>query len=203
MTGRLIVIEGGDAAGKQTHTRLLAAKLGAARFAFPDYETPAGRVILSFLKEELLCVSGDGEIPPTVNAMVLQALMLTNRMERVADICDTLRHGDVVLDRYSASAQVYGALDGLEPDWLETIQTMLPPPDLWLLIDLPIDEGFKRRPERRDRYEKNRDLMQQVRESYLALWSRMSLEEPGRWKVIDGMGTKEEVADRIWQAALP
>ncbi len=32
----LIVIEGGDAAGKQTQSKLLAEKLNAARFAFPN-----------------------------------------------------------------------------------------------------------------------------------------------------------------------
>lgn len=197
---RLIAIEGGDAAGKQTHTKLLAARLGATRFAFPDYETTAGRAILSMLKEEWDPLHpGDITPDPHLRALVLQSLMLTNRMERVSDIHAALGQGDVVLDRYSASAVVYGRLDGLDREWVEGIQAHLPRPNLWLLLDVPVEEGFKRRPERRDRYEKDRDLMQRVRESYLAMWSAMSLTEPGRWKIVDGVGTKEEIADRIWK----
>jgi len=50
----IIVIEGGDQAGKKTQTELLAKTLKARKlktkvFSFPDYTTPIGKKIKSYL----------------------------------------------------------------------------------------------------------------------------------------------------------
>ena len=50
MRGKLIVIEGTDCSGKETQTRLLVDRLNregirAERLAYPDYDTPTGKII--------------------------------------------------------------------------------------------------------------------------------------------------------------
>lgn len=226
----IICIEGADATGKATQSKILAESLGARHFSFPDYETPAGREILRNLKSDrAVKLAGNDRI---ANALVLQSLMLTNRMERGADLRAAMRAGHVVLDRYDASALVYGTLDGLDPMWLRETNQQLPVrPDLYLLLDAPVEEGFKRRPERRDRYEADRAFLEKVREGYLRLFAeqqearvrqiveahaarnRPAFDKNGTrqsplylpvevpWITIDGTGSVEEVAARVAAAA--
>lgn len=221
----IICIEGGDACGKATQSKILAERLGAARFSFPDYETPAGAAILSNLKGEWSACgdheSGEGLATwPGTNAMVLQSLMATNRLERGADLRKASARGPVVLDRYDASSIVYGGLDGLDPKWCAAVNEQLPVrPDLYILLDAPVDEGFRRRPERRDRYEKDRAFLEKVRVAYLQLFTDRQLarvrsldewpaifgkgattEVGTPWRVVDAVGTIDEVAERVRQA---
>lgn len=219
----IICIEGGDASGKATQSKILADRLGCPRFTFPDYETPAGKAILGNLKNEWAgaswhAYSGTHRLDKQTNALVLQSLMATNRLERGAELREAARAGHVVLDRYDASAMVYGGLDGLDPAWIAAVNAQLPVrPDLYLLVDVPVDEGFRRRPERRDRYEKDRSYLERVREGYLRLFAERQaarsremraysgappLGTPARWVTIDGLGAVETVAERIWNACV-
>jgi dTMP kinase len=216
----IICIEGGDAAGKATQSRRLARALNAELFTFPDYATPAGKAILGNLKRDWNVgeYAGAGVLHHSaleprrhdlLNAMVLQALMATNRLERGADLRTAAARGHVVLDRYDASGIVYGGLDGLDPAWVAGVNAQLPVrPDLYILIDVPVDEGFRRRPERRDRYEADREYLERVRIAYLRLFKERQAARtvggpPGaRWRVVDGLGTEDEVAARIAAAAL-
>ena len=51
----IIAIEGGDQAGKKTQSQLLVNKLNSTKlktklFSFPDYTTPIGKEISSYLE---------------------------------------------------------------------------------------------------------------------------------------------------------
>ena len=179
----IVVLTGGDASGKATQSRILAERLGAALFTFPDYSTTIGKAILGNLKGEWYVTSGWDETDSGgdsyirreayTNALALQSLMNTNRIERTADLKAAALRGHVICDRYDVDALVYGALDGLEPAWLEGINAQLPvKPDLYILLDVPVDEGFKRRPARRDRYERDVKRMEDVRVAYLKLFTQ-------------------------------
>lgn len=212
----IIAIEGGDTMGKATQSKLLAAKLDAVRFTLPFYETPAGQAILANLKEEwsaraalvpianlpyvrrLLDARGLGNPDKAINAMVLQSLMMMNRLELMPEIKATLQEGkSIVFDRYTPSAIVYGATDGLDVQWVELINSSMPPADVCILLDGPVSTGFERRPERRDRYEKDHAFLQRVREEYLALFQRAPSRLARRWCVVDAIGTVDEVHERI------
>jgi len=199
-------ITGSDACGKATQAKILAERLGAALFSFPNYESPTGKAILGNLR-------GSWEIHrdsnadhhegcykvPEVNALVLQALMNANRVESTAALKAAERKGHVVCDRYDVDALVYGALDGLDADWLEMLNDNLPfKPDVYILLDVPVEEGFKRRPQRRDRYEADVKRMEQVRAAYLELFR--SRENEGNWRVVDGIGSIDDVSARVWTA---
>jgi thymidylate kinase len=119
-------------------------------------------------------------------------------LEALPQITDALSRGPVIFDRYFASALVYGGLDGLDASWLYRAQMeSMPKPNLYLLLDIPVEESIRRRPERRDRYESNIEYMNKVRTAYRALWAEKT------WQLIDGVGTIEEVTHRIMKSILP
>jgi dTMP kinase len=208
----IIVIEGMDAAGKATHSKLVAEKLGGTRFSFPNYETDTGRAILAHLKKAWVCAeeNDDAEsaqqLVPSSNlldAMVFQSLQTVNRLEILPAIYKALAEGPVVFDRYWQSGTVYGGLDGLDYDWLRhTQQDPMPSADVNILIDIPVEEGFRRRPDRRDRYEANRDFLEEVREDYLKLWTSCGEGVDSRWRIINGLGSVDEVHARIMSVII-
>jgi dTMP kinase len=173
----IIAFEGGDACGKATQTKLLAERLKAKLFSFPDYSTLTGKLILGHLKKHWVCaMTQEGlsaQHPPgphplnDLTAATFQALMTVNRLELLPQILEARTRGNIVFDRYYKSGLVYGKLDFLDPAWIKLIQAPLPEPDVWILLDVPVEEGFRRRPERRDRSEQDRTYLERVRLEYL------------------------------------
>ena len=202
----IVCLTGNDASGKATQSKILAEAIGAALFAFPNYDSPTGKAILGNLQ-------GSWEIHrdsnadhhegcykvPEVNALVLQSLMNANRIERTSELRIAASQGHLVLDRYDVDALVYGALDGLDPTWLEMLNDNLPfKPDVYILLDVPVEEGIKRRPTRRDRYEKDTARMAAVSAAYVKLFRER--EKWDNWRIVDGTGTIEEVSARVREA---
>lgn len=190
------------------------------RVKFPNYETPTGKLILLKLQDkwglEMRPRSGAdeqtwGEMVKSfdhANALVLQSLMLTNRFE-VADEIEravVVEGRNVVLDRYSPSAFAYGMADGLDYKWIESIHTRLPKAHC-VFIDIPVEESFKRRPERTDAYEANKDRLSKARANYLHLFERMGVDtsywqgdvrtSASGYSIVNGLGTIDQVQERI------
>jgi dTMP kinase len=203
----IICIEGIDAAGKATQSKLLAERIEGSVRAFPDYTTPTGLLIGSHLKgdwDARQIWGGVGDMPsPEIDGLVFQALMTVNRLEHAVSISAERERGrHLVLDRYWPSGVVYGQDDGLDRDYLINIHTWLPQADVYLLLDVDPRESVLRRPERRDRYEKRAGLMERAAKRYRELWTHMDALYPrfyGKWCEIDGRGTIEEVHERIYE----
>jgi dTMP kinase len=211
----IVAIEGLDASGKATQSKLLAEKLGGTRFSFPNYESPTGELIRGHLEKKwgVKCVSWPrdrhvGHEEQRLDATVFQSLQTVNRIESLPAICEAMYRGPVVVDRYWASAVVYGVLDGLDRDWLMATQAApMPKAAVWILLDTPVEESFKRRPKRRDRYEVDHPYLERVRGEYLRLFNeqrntmRMSMPDGHswlqEWHVVDGLGTVEQVHERV------
>ena len=209
-----VAIEGLDSSGKATQAERLTLRLNrvTARpcklLSFPRYDTTVGRVIKRHLRgtvslrEEHSIDSSDHTIDGfTVHrlvpedALMFQCLMLADKAEVARQITATLSNGaHVVCDRWIASALCYGQADGLDGVWLTRIHDMLPEANLNIFIDVPPEEALRRRLEARDRYERDREKQARVRENYKALWS---CGVPS-YVTVDGLGTVEEVAERIW-----
>lgn len=203
-----IAIEGIDGCGKSTQIELLAKKLNAVTFHFPDYTTPIGQLILSHLKEEWKADS-DALVRPSlapqhredlkyVDSLVFQALQFANRLEKSEDVSDALRAGHVIADRYIASGIVYGSADGLEQTYLEKTQRLLKQPDVNILLDITAEESYKRRPGRRDRYEKQSGFLDVVSRLYRDLWARKQQENANnkhapKWVTIEGTQSVERI----------
>jgi thymidylate kinase len=123
----IIEIEGCDGVGKTTVARLLAEKIGAEYFKFPDRSTPTGKVIADMLTGKTM-----------LEATTFQALNIVNRLEKAAELdqCYASKFNHCVCDRYVQSAVVYGSQDGLDPAWLATVAgtQAIPEADLHVLL---------------------------------------------------------------------
>ncbi len=182
----IIVIEGGDQAGKKTQSELLAKALRARRlktkvFSFPDYSTHIGREIKNYLR-------GTRKFPP----QVIHCLLAANRWEKLTEIkkADS-KNSILIMNRYVQSNLVYGLVNGLKLNWLEGLDAGLPKPDLVIVLHVSQKDSFKRKKSIRDKFEKNREFSKKISKTYL------SLAKNKHWKIVDGTGTKEEVHKSI------
>ena len=187
----LIAFEGLDQSGKETQARTLRARLEEAGrrvrpVSFPDYETPIGQEIRRAL-------AGEREFGPDV----MQLLYVANRLEWRPRLDRWLLDHDIVIcDRYRASSIAYGEAQGLDPRWLEDIQTTLPRATITLLLDIAPETAVKRKSTGRDKYERDMGLLERVRASY-----RRQASE-GQWALIDGEAEKDEVTKAVEAAVL-
>lgn len=175
MRGALVVLEGIDQAGKMTQAQALqsavrAAGLGCEVLHYPDYDTRIGRLIRAFLLDGVA-------LDTHARAMLFAA----NRWEKDAGLraaCE--RNAVVCVDRYSASNIVYGLSQGVDAAWLQGLEAGLLPADLTVLVDIAPAESQRRKSQERDDYERNVQLLETARASYLRMATRDD------WAVVNG-----------------
>ena len=189
LAGKLVAVEGIDQAGKRTVCRWLVNELRGRGvpseiIGFPDYTTALGEVIAQFLQSK-----------HSYPLEVRQHLYAANRWERAAEIRTWLGAGRaVIVDRYSASNIAYGIAQGLDPKWVQRIESGLPTADITLLLDIPPEVSLERKPYQRDAYEARLDLLAGARAAYLDL-----ARDPS-WHKIDAVADRDTVRDRVLAA---
>lgn len=182
----IIVIEGGDQAGKKTQSALLVkalkkSKIKTKEFSFPDYTTPVGKEIKKFL-------DGKRKFPP----QVIHCLLAANRWEKLYEIKEAqFKNSVIVMNRYYQSNLVYGLANGMDLKWLESLDSGLPKADLVIVLDVTQKQSFSRKKSNRDEFEKNKQFSQKISTTYRKLAKKK------QWKLVDASGTKEEVHKRI------
>jgi dTMP kinase len=187
--GHLIVFEGLDQSGKQTQAERLVAALrerGAeVRFlSFPEYHTAIGAEIGRALH-------GEREY----GSDTLQLLFVANRYEFRPEIERSLADGRIVVcDRYVASTIAYGEAQGLDAEWLTTIQRHMPQPSLTVLLDIAPERSLERKQRARDRYEQDLALLGRVRDSY-----RRQATHDG-WVCLDSSVDRDAVTVAVFSA---
>jgi dTMP kinase len=193
MSGRFVVLEGGDACGKSTQVARLVARLRATHDVVETFEpgaTAAGRRIRS------LVLDGDEPLAPGAEAL----LMAADRSQHVAEVVrPALARGAwVVSDRYVPSSLAYqGAARGLGVDALERLSAWATDgldPDLVIVLDVPDDVAAARRAgSDPDRLEREAEAFHgRVRAAY------RELAGPRGWVLVDGSGDVDTVAEQIW-----
>ncbi|MGA9218050.1 MAG: dTMP kinase [Nitrososphaeraceae archaeon] len=189
--GRIVVIEGMDKAGKTTQSRVLVSALRnkgklCASLDFPDYSTPIGREIKSFL-------DGKRDYPDETKLMLLSA----NRWERKEIIDRMLSNGTIlVMNRYYHSNLAYGVSKNLELDWLMTLDRGLPKEDLCIVLEIRPTISESRSKHAGDLFENDKDLLKNVYKNYRKLAKLFN------WKIINGERSKEEVSRDILNMVL-
>ena len=189
----IIVIEGGDQAGKFTQSTLLEKalkkrKIKTKLFHFPDYETPVGEEIRKYL-------DGKRKFPP----QVIHCLLSANRWEKLDEILAAKEKNSVlIMNRYYHSNLIYGLANGLKQKWLESIDVGLPKADLVVLLDVTQKESFSRSPRnekgtvmKRDEFEKNEQFSRKISKIYKTIAKKK------HWKIIDASKSKFEVHEEI------
>jgi dTMP kinase len=198
--GLFITFEGPDGSGKSTQARRLAERL--RRDGYPVLETiePGGTPIGQQIRRILLDPA-NRELRPIAELLLMFAARAQNVEQSVLP---ALAEGKIVVsDRFTDSSIAYqGAGHGL--GWetvleVDRISCHGLVPDLTLCIDIDTETGLARAHSRNQqdemRYEQQAaDFHQRVRAAYHELARR----EPRRFHLIDGSGSPEEIAAKVW-----
>lgn len=189
----IILIEGLDGSGKTTQVRLLADHLRGRGKEVVVVEEPGTTSVGQKIRDILL--GRENEIAPLAELFLYEA----SRAQLVEEIIKpALAAGKIVVaDRFDISSLAYqgygrgiplevvGELNRIATDGLE--------PDLVFLLDIPPEEGLKRKRRLPDRMESGTlDFYRRVRQGYLKL-----IEGHPRGRVLDGRASPEELSRRI------
>lgn len=216
MKGKLIVIEGSDASGKETQSKLLLKKLKKkgikfAYFDFPDYNSKTGKKISSYLRGE--CGDID-EVSPYFASL----LYSDDRLAARDKIIRMLKKGRiVVVNRYILSNKAHQSVkiqDSSENEdffrWIDNTEykkNRLPKEDILIYLYVPVDTILKWKEKKKKKaYLKGKEDIHESNIKYLKNVEKQYLELAKKHKecikiccVEDGKELSiEEVHRKIW-----
>jgi dTMP kinase len=195
----LIAFEGGDGTGKSTQARLLAARLGPGVVLTRE---PGGTAAGERIRDLLLDPATE------LDARAEALLMAAARAQHVAEVvAPALAAGRIVVtDRYRHSSLAYQSHGrGLPEEDVRLLSDFAgaPEPDVVVLLKVPAPERsdrLRQTGEEPDRFESVGDgFHRRVDEAFCT----MAAADPDRWVVVDGTGSPEAVARRVWAAVRP
>jgi dTMP kinase len=201
--GKFLTFEGGEGAGKSTHTAILAKRLEDLGIAVVLTREPGGSPGAEIIRHILL--SG---VAKPLGAAAEAMLFAAARDDHVQQtILPALEQGAwVICDRFIDSTRVYqGALGDVDPRLIRALERIVLGdlrPDLTLILDVPAELGLARAAKRRgsaaiDRFEgETLEFHQKLRTAYQAL----AAAEPQRCVLVAAGGSKQQVAEEIWRA---
>ena len=196
-----ITLEGPEGSGKTSHTEALAEHLRSLGANVLHTREPGGTSIGDQIRR-ILGALDNTAMRPSTEFLLFSASRAQHVEELIRPHLET--GGVVVCDRFFDSSLAYqGYGHGLDLEALRQITRFATGglnPDLTLLLDLPAEEGLKRRQEggswnRLDAYAL--EFHHRVREGYLAL----AAADPERWVKIDASPDWEAVQAEIRSVA--
>jgi len=200
MTGRFVSLEGIDGCGKSTQVAMLADFLRTQGHVVIQTREPGGTPVGERVRETLLA---SDSLTPIAEAHLFAAA----RAELVAKVIAPARAAGrwVVSDRFLDSSLAYqGHARGLGIDAIYELNRHavgVHLPDLTILLTLTVDDATARREGGAvDRIEREgRELQRAVAEGYGEIARRY----PDRIRVVDAVGTPDEVHQRVAEAVSP
>ena len=199
--GIFITFEGCEGCGKTTQIGLLAENLQNINKEIIVTREPGGTQIGEMIRNILIGADSSEKMCPETELLLFAA----SRAQLVRElIVPNLDAGKVILcDRFLDSTTVYqGVARQLKDEPVQIMNRFAVGsliPDMTIVLDIPAGESIQRVKRRAtsvpDRMERETiGFYQAVRDGYL--W--LSKNYPNRFFVVDGMLTKEEIADIIW-----
>lgn len=203
--GRFITLEGLDGSGKTTQLRLLAQRLRAQGLEVLETVEPGGTKIGNAIRQILLDPAHDN-----MGSTAEMLLYFAARAQNVDELLEpALARGAVVLsDRWTDSTFAYQGHgrklgEKMVAD-LDRISCRGRTPDLTLWIHVNLETSLGRARHRNTQQSSAGTRMdEQSRAFYervLAGYQLLAAREPDRFIRVDGDGTPEEVATRVWEA---
>ena len=197
-----ITLEGPDGGGKSSQAQCLAEYLRADNIEVLLTREPGGSPIGDQIRNVIM------ELENTdMDARTEFLLFSASRAQHIAEVIrPNLENGlTVISDRFFDSSLAYqGYGQRLPLDTLKAITNFATSglaPDLTLLLDLPVEEGLRRREaagnwNRMDAYDI--DFHRRVRRGYLEL----AAETPERWVILNAEQSFDALQDEIRHAVM-
>lgn len=198
-----VTLEGPDGAGKSVQASLLADRISTLGYEVVLTREPGGTELGERIREVLLQASAHDAVSDAFLFNAARAQLVTRVIRPALD-----RAAFVVCDRFSDSTLAYQGYGGGVPledlRRLAAVSTGGLAPHRTVLLDLPVEIGLARRhggaPADLSRFETGpghgRAFHERVRRGYLEL----AAAEPDRWRIVDGGGELNVVADGVWAA---
>ena len=196
-----ITFEGIEGCGKSTQAKLLCESLIDRGFSVVFTREPGGTPAAEELRSFLLKPRNE-RFPPFAELSIYEAARAFH-VENL--IKPSLSEGAVVIcDRFTDSTLAYqGYGRGIDLSLVERLNREATgglKPDLTVLIDLPVEEAFKRISDRgKDRMEQeDLEFHERVRQGFL----KIAEKEPERFLIVDGRKTVEEIHEEVLKEVL-
>jgi len=197
-----ITLEGPEGGGKTSQAKSLAEYLRAEKFEVLLTREPGGSPIGDQIRKVITQLENTAMDPHTEFL-----LFSASRAQHIAEVIrPSLEEGMIVIsDRFYDSSLAYqGYGQRLTLETLKAITNFATSgltPDLTLLLDLPVEEGLRRREadgnwNRLDAYDI--DFHRRVRSGYL----KLAAEEPDRWVVLSAEQSFETLQEEIRRTAM-
>jgi dTMP kinase len=203
--GFFVSLEGTEGSGKSTQMKLLSARLREVGHSVTENQEPGATDIGRQIRRIFLAPENDSMAP-----MTELLLVFASRAQAAKEIIrPALERGEIVIsDRFTDSSLAYqGEARGigfetvLQAHKLALGDLM---PDLTVCVQVDIEAGLARA------HKRNAGSEQDAAEARLdrqgldfhhrvsAGYERIARLEPGRFQMVDGSGSVQQVADRIW-----
>ena len=201
--GKFIVLEGIDGSGKSSQIGPLVKRLEDLGLPCRADREPTQRPVGMLIRQAL---TGQTPLDPRVIAALYAADRLDHLVNDENGLCAAIDQGiTVVSDRYYFSSYAYHSVD-VDMDWVigaNSLSAGLLRPTLTVFLDVPPEEAMARIRRNRDHEElfEKEERLRHTRELYFQAFDR--LKDVENVAVVDGCGTQDEVARRIWEVVSP
>ena len=210
MSGKLIVLEGIDGAGKSTLAKALMAYLEKTGRTVRTlvYPEKTGRKVQMLIYPDRSYIYGkiiDDFLHSKINLSVEEQflLYLIDMVKDKVKIANALADDEIIiLDRYFFSTVAYQCSNGLDYERSKKFIELLSlnRPFGVFYIDLSVELSLQRKQKQKsligvDRFEKNKALLQSARSFYERLLSERAFAD--NWVRIDGSKSQEEVSKNL------
>ena len=177
---KIIAFEGIDGAGKTTISKIVYDFLREKNYNVVLTQEP-------FTKEIKELIKKSGWKDP----VLLTLLFSADRAYHIRWLMDQ-NPEIVIMDRYYYSTIAYQSVLGLEEDWIITVNSKFPKPDITFLLDLSEEEALKRlKKDDQFNFEEKISSLKLVRKKYLELARKYN------FVVIDATDRIENITKKV------
>ena len=165
---KIISFEGIEGVGKSTQINLLKGHLESKNYQVEIYREPGSTSVGEKIRDILLDLNND------LSNETELLLMFAARSELISKKVNTSKCDYLLLDRFFDASMAYqGYGRALSKDFISSLTTFIncPIPDLSFLLDISVEEGFKRKNnDIKDRIESSsNNFFNKVRKGYLSI----------------------------------
>lgn len=164
----LVILEGLDNTGKTTIAKMLTQYYkmqGENVILAKELSTPIGEQIKQLSKER--------KLTPELKTYLFAAdrRLLLDRLGQVN------KDDIVIFDRYVPSAIAYRMADGIDKDWVKSVNKNFPKHDLGFYIDITPETSIKRNTDQKFNILYSYEHLDKVRKAYMSILDEYSLQK--------------------------